>query len=275
MTIKIDKKSEKTVTEKSNFVDLFKVPAKTEFPKTKEADQKPINLVSLSRNKPLFAPQNIKTETKSIDSTSLFKVQEKTLFNPLTDNKEIGQKSTNSSQNISLFVSQNNKIDPIFSLNPSQEKPLFTPQNNEVKTKEIENKPNLFSSTAIATENLFSSGKTATNSLFGSPSKNIPNFAFEKKATPGDEANNNLFSQLAIKSNTIDASNLFSSNVPSKTFLKVFATPEDPAKKKTFLFLNKLESDVLLKVENEEFPAHKYILSEKCKFFKNMFASNF
>ncbi len=126
------------------------------------------------------------------------------------------------------------------------------------------------------TSGLFSS---SGNSLFS----NKPSFSFQKlapKESSTEESRNSLFS-LTTKSNLrvqhpgLDPTNLLSSNAPEKTFLKVFTTTEDPTKKKAFLFLNKTKSDVLFKVENQEFPAHKYILSEKCKFFKNMFSSKF
>ena len=52
----------------------------------------------------------------------------------------------------------------------------------------------------------------------------------------------------------------------------VLVTPEDRIRK-ALLFMNKADSDVIFKVEDQEFPAQKSILSEKCKFFKNMWAS--
>ncbi len=172
----------------------------------------------------------------------------------------------------SLFTSQkikfevketeNTKPKKISSPFQTQDKPLFTPQVRKTEIKETDSKP---------TNNLFSSAKTSGSSLFGPTSKSKPSFAFEKKTSQKDETHHSLFSQ--AKPKIFDASNLFSSNAQPKTFLKVFETPEDPTKRKAFLFLNKHESDVLFKVENEEFPAHKYILSEKCKFFKNMFES--
>ncbi len=71
--------------------------------------------------------------------------------------------------------------------------------------------------------------------------------------------------------------NLFSANLSKnslfpRVFQKMFPMPDDPMRK-AILFLNKQESDVTFKVEDQEFPAHKSILSERCKFFKNMFSS--
>ena len=132
---------------------------------------------------------------------------------------------------------------------------------------------------AQSTSSLFSS---SGNSLFSSSSSSKPSFSFQKLAPKEinreDEQHSSLFS-LTKKSSLfaqhpgLDPANLLSSNAPEKTFLKVFTTTEDPTKRKAFLFLNKFESDVLFKVEGQEFPAHKYILSEKCKLFKNMFSS--
>jgi len=152
-----------------------------------------------------------------------------------------------------------NRATNFASLFKPQDKPLFATQ-----TK---------SDAQSTTSTLFSSGNTSGSSLFGLTSKSKPSFAFEKKTSQSDETRNSLFSQVSNKPKGFDASSLFSANAQPKTFLKVFATAEDPTKKKALLFLNKLESDVLFKVEDQEFPAHKYILSEKCKFFKNMFAS--
>jgi len=52
---------------------------------------------------------------------------------------------------------------------------------------------------------------------------------------------------------------LFAANSQSIAFQKI---PDDPAKKRARLFLNKLESDVTFKVEDQEFPSLKSILSE-------------
>jgi len=41
------------------------------------------------------------------------------------------------------------------------------------------------------------------------------------------------------------------------------------------LFREKLMSDVILKVEGEEIPAHKSIISAGCKYFYGMFKSKF
>ena len=57
-----------------------------------------------------------------------------------------------------------------------------------------------------------------------------------------------------------------------KALQTVVVTPEDRIRK-ALLFMNKSESDVVFKVEDQEFPAQKSILSERYKFFKNMFTS--
>jgi len=61
-------------------------------------------------------------------------------------------------------------------------------------------------------------------------------------------------------------------NPKAKALQKLFGMPDDPINK-AMLFLNKLESDIVFKVEDQEFPAHKSILIERCQFFKNMFSS--
>jgi len=132
--------------------------------------------------------------------------------------------------------------------------------------------------TKHSTSSLFSSAPSSSgSSLFSLGSSNRPSFSLQKP-TPkdtkiGEESRNSLFSSTKKADSGLGPGNLFSSNTSEKTVVKVFTTTEDPAKRKAFLFLNKFESDVLFKVENEELPAHKYILSEKCRFFKNMFAS--
>jgi len=200
-------------------------------------------------------------------STNLFKLPEKPLFTPLNNSTETKETDTKPASFADLFK--------------PQDKPLFTPLSN--KSQNIETNNKLTDNPFLSKRNLFASGNTSGSSLFGSTSNNKPSFAFEKKASEGAELRNSLFSQVNIKPNILTestglgASSLFSANAPPKTFLKVFTstTSEDPAKKKASLFLNKLESDVFFKVEDQEFPAHKEILSEKCKFFKNMFSSNF
>lgn len=39
------------------------------------------------------------------------------------------------------------------------------------------------------------------------------------------------------------------------------------------LFLDELSSDVMFQVEGQNHPAHRWLLSARCKFFKNMFTS--
>jgi len=129
----------------------------------------------------------------------------------------------------------------------------------------------LFSST---TNNLFSKTSNAQTSLFQSSKTTAVSKAF------GSESGNGLFS-LAKNSGPKEASslsscNLFSDGSKSQSFrqaLQMAPIIEDPARKKASLFLNKSESDVVFKIENEEFPARRYVLSENNTFFKNMFAS--
>jgi len=63
-------------------------------------------------------------------------------------------------------------------------------------------------------------------------------------------------------------------NLPlkAKPIQRFFAMAEDPVNK-AMLFMNKHESDIIFKVEDQEFPVHKSILIERCQFFKNMFSS--
>jgi len=76
------------------------------------------------------------------------------------------------------------------------------------------------------------------------------------------------------KSSQANAKDSLSANCEEKAVQQIFPMPED-SMKKTILFLNKLESDIIFRVQDQEFPAHKNILSERCKFFKNMFSSKF
>ena len=123
--------------------------------------------------------------------------------------------------------------------------------------------------------------------------KSEPNNPFlSVKKTNNDETENPFLSRKkteiaslhSLFSANLSQNNLFANVVSSKqqpeavvhnkpkVLQKMFALSVDPVKN-TFLFLNKLESDITFKVENQEFPALKSILSERCKFFKNMFAS--
>jgi len=130
---------------------------------------------------------------------------------------------------------------------------------------------------SVPTANLFSGSTPSSSSLFGTSNKTSSLFQKALIKPTQDEPENGLFSVVVKKSTQPEkdtsSSNLFSAAPQSKSFLQVFQMPEDPMKKKAFLFLNKHESDVVFKVENEEFPAHKYILSEKCQFFKTAFTS--
>ena len=159
-----------------------------------------------------------------------------------------------------------------------------------VKTGESKTTTNsLFSSkkedklTTTATSSLFSSKtecKPATSGLFSatlSSTKPTENSLFSFSAKPNfssqkAEPENSLFGSAPKKQPESEINNLFSGKSQSRAFE---AVPNDPTKKKAMLFLNKLESDVTFKVEDQEFPAHKAILSEKCRFFKNIFSSTF
>ena len=205
-------------------------------------------------------------------SSSLFSQAPNNLFkkaeNPLNAEDKSTIQETNKTTN-SLFSSSGNSL---FDSSLKKTENLF------LTMKKTENR-SIVQETKSSTNSLLSS---SASSLFGSSSTNKPNFSFQKsvsKETKGEEeARNSLFSSikksnLSVQNPGLDHTNLFSSNPSEKTFLKVFKTTEDPAKKKAFLFLNKFESDVLFKVEDQQFPAHKYILSERCRFFKTMFAS--
>jgi len=158
---------------------------------------------------------------------------------------------------------------PLFSIDRKTEDKLQNTTNQNFTGNSLFSAP---------TNNLFSRSITATNtsssSLFGASNKTSSLFQKSTVKSTESEAGNGLFSVVVKKTTQPEKdSNLFTANAQSKSFLQVFQMPEDPMKKKAFLFLNKHESDVVFKVENEEFPAHKYILSEKCRFFKNAFAS--
>jgi len=136
-------------------------------------------------------------------------------------------------------------------------KRLFAPSGN-----------NIFSPPKPTPNNLFSS--STTNSLFGTSDKS--NSLFQKPIKPKDQSASGLFSlaKIPTASQPSKSTDLFSSKDQSTS---LFSMSENPLIKKASLFLNKQESDVTFKVENEEFPAHRYILIEKCRLFKNMFAS--
>ena len=196
---------------------------------------------------------NIPKKTLAVEPSSiahnLFK-KPKNPFTSVEKDNESASSSLFSQTSSSLFKKTENLFTP--SVKKTEEK--FAPQETKNSTKS-----SLFSSSG--------------SSLFGSSASNKPCFSFQKPISK-EEAGNSLFSSTKKADSGLNSANLFSSNISEKTLVKVFTTTEDPIKKKAFLFLNKIDSDVLFKVEKEEFPAHKYILSEKCKFFKNMFASN-
>jgi len=139
--------------------------------------------------------------------------------------------------------------------------------NNQQNAEANKNSPtkDLFSSSA---NSLFS--PLRTSSLFGSSNKS--NSLFQTPTKPKDQSASGLFSLAKTPAafQPSKSTDLFSSKTQSNN---LFSMSENPLTKKASLFLNKQESDVTFKVENEEFPAHKYILTEKCKFFKHMFAS--
>jgi len=199
------------------------------------ADKKALENQSQNPFKNFDNPFALLKKTEETPSASLFKQAD----NPFTSVKKMEGVSSSS-----LF-SQG----PVNSLFKKTDNPFLPAQ----KTKEK------------STSSLFSATQTGFgNSLF--------NQNFQKPQVKGFQSNS-LFSSTKKTDSGIDSANLFSSNTSEKTVIKVFTTTEDPIKRKAFLFLNKFESDVLFKVEKEEFPAHKSILSEKCRFFKNMFAS--
>jgi len=161
----------------------------------------------------------------------------------------------------------------------------FKPAGNPfLSVKKAENRQTISSlfSTAKAEDKLITSGvfsaipsstKASGNALLSFSSK--PDLLFQKTDS------RNLFGPAPVSTNKFDlfskgsqptTGGLFSANSQSIAFQKI---PDDPIKKRAMLFLNKLGSDVVFKVEDQEFPAHKDILSEKCRFFKNMFSSIF
>jgi len=149
--------------------------------------------------------------------------------------------------------------------------------------KPAESANNVFSTSGMKTTNTANSLFTAsTTKAFPSSLSSTTNKTYNifQKSNTAKSTENEVGNGLFSLANTVtlhaqsagDSSNLFSA---TKSVRQVFEMPEDPLKRKAFLFLNKFESDVSFKVENEEFPAHRHILSEKCIFFKKVFASGF
>ena len=131
--------------------------------------------------------------------------------------------------------------------------------------------PSFTQITNQSTNSLFSS---STNSPWSSSLISQPNL-FQKAEA---EAAQNLFSakrdfDFSSQVSGLGSNNLFSLNASSKICLKLFPTNENLDKKNASLFLEKEGSDVLFKVEDQTFPAHKSVMSERCKFFRNMFSS--
>ncbi len=104
-----------------------------------------------------------------------------------------------------------------------------------------------------------------------------PENSFFSLKTTESPSTNNLFANsigLYKPQPEVETKTAIPVHTKPKILQKNFTQSGDPIKN-TLMFLNKLESDVTFKVENQEFPAHKSILSERCKFFKNMFSSKF
>jgi len=95
----------------------------------------------------------------------------------------------------------------------------------------------------------------------------------DRKILPKDKQAIINYLKSPIKRASVNLSSEKLTNAPkAKAIQRLFAMPEDPVNS-AMLFLNKHESDIVFKVEDQEFPAHKSILIERCKFFKNMFSS--
>ena len=210
----------------------------------------------------------------------IFRLREK---QKIIEALKVNKKEQTQNTSVGLFKLSEN---PFLHVKKTESKPatsgLFSVKTEE-KPKPTPN--NLFSAKATdnsTTSGLFSvissSSTTTGNSLFGFSNK--PSFSL-----PKNEPQNSLFTSvnkpdlsqkksefdLFKKQTESDINNLFSANSQLRAFQTV--PDSDPLKRKPLLFLNKLESDVTFKVEDQEFPAHKAILSEKCRFFKNMFSS--
>ena len=145
-----------------------------------------------------------------------------------------------------------------------------------------------FLSFKIPQNTLFSSLEENQKKVKPSENKSVENSLLSVKKTEGglfsaDLSKNNLFANSGLFKTGSEANekNLFSTNnlfansglkAKTKTFKKSFGLSDDFLKMGKF-YLNPLESDVTFKGEDQGFPAHKAILSERCKFFKAMFAS--
>ena len=150
----------------------------------------------------------------------------------------------------------------------------FKKTENTSSSNLAENQKNIELSENKPTGNPFLSIKRTNNAFSENP------FLLIKKTE--NQSLNNLFSTNISKNNLFANVSLFkkepeieaksvSANSKSNSFLKMF--PLHNMEMGIFP-LNKLESDVIFKVEGQEFAANKSILSKRCKFFKNMFSSN-
>jgi len=166
-------------------------------------------------------------------------------------------KSSTSTSTSNLFSNVSTKI-----AGPTNA--LFSSQNGLFGESTKKASSGLFFHTSKTQNPLLQSHKTKASRAFeGESGSGL--FSFGEKSTPKEQ---DLIS--------LSSSSLFSKTSESKNFLQALQEAqivEDAIKKRARLILNKLESDVVFKVEDKEFPAHKKILSERCKFFENMFAS--
>jgi len=174
-------------------------------------------------------------------------------------NTEVNKNSISTSKS-SLFLPNKEKIAP------SQTSTSLWSSNNNKAEGPSTSKSNLFSA---STSSLFSSASTSSSrsSLFQTT-----------KVKETKTSQNGLFSleKQPDSQESFKTPNLFPETLKSESFLQAFQMApivKDKKSKRAALFLNKFESDVVFKVENEEFYAHKSILSENCTFFKRMFAS--